>query len=270
VLILKRVALMMGSKVRGIAVYLFLFVVAYYAAGIVVAQETFNDGLAHYRLSSGDKLYIQVFNEKDLSLDVWLGDKAVISYPFLGDIQAAGLTVKELENYITRGLRGDYLVDPKVTVSILQYRPFFVNGEVNKAGSYSYQPGLTLRKAIALAGGFTEQASIEEITTIHENAPSKPQLISLDAPLQPGDIVSVPVYSQVFVNGEVKKPGSYPFTLGLTLRKAIALAGGFTTRASEKKISVIHNDDPQKKVHGYALDSVVQPGDIITIGQSFF
>ncbi len=260
---------MMDCKMRGMAFYLCLLVMAY-SSTVVAAQATFNDGIAQYRLSSGDKLYIQVFNEKDLSIEVWLGDKSVISYPFLGDIQAAGMTVKELESYITRGLTGDYMIDPKVTVSIVQYRPFFVNGEVNNAGSYPYQPGLTLRKAIALAGGFTEQASVDEIAVIHENNPGQPQVTSLDTPLQPGDIVSVPVYSQVFVNGEVKRPGSYPFTPGLTLRKAIALAGGFTTRASEKKISVIHNDDSQKKVRRYALDSMVQPGDIITIGQSFF
>jgi len=266
----KRIVLMMDRKVRGMAFYLFLLIVVYGSTVVAAAQEMVNGELAQYRLSSGDKIHIQVFNEKDFSIDVWLGDKAVISYPFLGDIQAAGMTVKELESHITRGLKGDYLIDPKVTVSVLQYRPFFVNGEVNKAGSYPYQPGLTLRKAIALAGGFTEQASVDEIAVIHEHDPSQSQVTSLDTPLQPGDIVSVPVYSQVFVNGEVKRPGSYPFTPGLTLRKAIALAGGFTTRASEKKISVIHNDDAQKKVRSYALDSVVQPGDIITIGQSFF
>ena len=74
--------------------------------------------------------------------------------PFLGEIEVRGKTVGELERIITEGLRGDYLISPRVNVTIKEYRKFFVRGEVNKPGGFSFEPGLTLEKAIALAGGF--------------------------------------------------------------------------------------------------------------------
>ncbi|HET8704841.1 MAG TPA: SLBB domain-containing protein, partial [Pseudomonadales bacterium] len=93
---------------------------------------------------------------------------------------------------ITTRLKDGYLVNPSVSVAVISYRQFFINGEVKQAGGYAYQPGLTLRKAIALAGGVTERASSSKITVIHENdGERKPKPISLDDVLRPGDIITV-------------------------------------------------------------------------------
>src|SRR5256886_11965596 len=129
------------------------------AAAAAFAQPT-DSG---YRLGPGDRIIIKVFGEEDLSMDFRLNDTGRLNYPFLGELVVQGLTVAELEQRITRGLKGSYLRDPAVTVSIAEYRPFFLYGEVQKPGGIPYQPKLTIERAIALAGGFTERASRTKI-----------------------------------------------------------------------------------------------------------
>jgi polysaccharide export outer membrane protein len=149
-------------------------------------------GLDNYRLGAGDRIRVQVYGEEDLSVETLVDDSGTISYPFLGEIQVKGSTLREVEQRITEGLKGDYLVNPEVTVSIVEYRPFYVNGWVKKPGSFPFQPGMTVRKAISLAGGFAERANKQALTVVHGDDPSgKPQQIRLDDQLQPGDILSV-------------------------------------------------------------------------------
>jgi len=224
-----------------------------------------------YKLAPGDTLMIKVFGESDLTLETTLGNDAKISYPFLGEISVAGLTLTELQEVITKGLKGEYLVDPDVTVNVTQYRPFFINGQVASSGSYPFQPNLTVRKAIALAGGLTEHASQDKITIIREYDPEKkPSQATLETVVFAGDIISIQEYKQVFINGEVKRPGGYSFQKGLTLRKAIAIAGGFTLRADKSRILVIHDKSVDNKPEQIQLDDMVLPGDIVTVNQSFF
>ncbi len=152
----------------------------------------FNNNVSDYRLGAGDKLGITVFNEKELSMEVRLSDAGSFLYPFLGEVLAKNKTISDVQALLTRQLKEGYLVDPKVYVNILEYRPFFVNGEVGKPGGFPYQPGLTIRKAISLAGGLTPRASVTKIYFIHENDPTgMPRLTLLNAVLLPGDIVTV-------------------------------------------------------------------------------
>jgi len=224
-----------------------------------------------YRLSASDKIGIRVFNEEDLDLETTLGNTGIISYPLLGELNIKGLTLNEVESLITRQLKGPYLLDPRVTVTMLEYRSFFVNGEVTRPGGYPFQPGLTVRKAIALAGGLSENASKEKLSILRENSASKISVkAQFDTIVNAGDIVIVMEYQQVYLNGEVKKPGAYHFKPGLTLRKAVALAGGFTERASRDKIFVIHENNVDQRPERGKLEDIVEPGDIITIKQSFF
>ena len=145
-----------------------------------------------YKLGSGDKVRIQVYNEDDLYLETIVSDRGTISYPFLGELKVAGLTPAQLEAEITTKLKGDYLVNPKVSVDILEYRPFYVNGEVQKPGGFPFQPGITIRKAISVAGGFTERASKDKIFIIRGDDPAgKSVKIGLDDQIFPGDIVTV-------------------------------------------------------------------------------
>lgn len=145
-----------------------------------------------YKLGPGDRLSITVFNEKELSLEAKLTDAGTLSYPLLGEIRAQGMTIGKLQDYLTEQLRSGYLVNPQVYVTILEYRQFFVNGEVNKPGGFAYQPGLTVRKAISLAGGFTPRASYTKIFIIHEDDPmGQARPASLDTLLRPGDILTI-------------------------------------------------------------------------------
>ena len=150
-------------------------------------------GLSIYRLSAGDVISIRVLGEEDLSKEkVRLTDAGTISHPVLGEIRALGLTTGDVEKIVTDGLRGRYLVNPRVSVSIDEYRPFYINGMVEKPGGYPYQPGLTIRKAASLAGGFRERASLSKIYVIRENDPrQRSQNVDLNSLVLPGDIVTV-------------------------------------------------------------------------------
>ena len=112
-----------------------------------------------YKLGPGDKIQISVYGESDLTTHVKIDKSGFISFPFLKDIQVINLSVKELEKVIYDGLLSDYLISPQVSVSISQYRPFFIHGQVNRPGGYPYQDDLTFDKAIAVAGGLSTRAS---------------------------------------------------------------------------------------------------------------
>lgn len=146
-----------------------------------------------YKLASGDVIRINVFAEPDLSFEeVRLNDAGIFSYPFLGEIRARGKTAAEVEQILTERLKGDYLVDPRVSVSVLSYREFFISGEVKQPGGYKFQPGLTLRRAVALAGGLTERASTSRITIIRDQDSSRtPERATLDTLVMPGDTITI-------------------------------------------------------------------------------
>ncbi len=148
--------------------------------------------MSKYRLGSGDRIEISVFDETELSLISLIGDTGIINYPFLGELKLTGLTVKEVEDTITNGLKGPYLVNPSVLVSVVEYRPFFIDGQINTSGGYPYQPGLNVSKAVALAGGFTERASKSKIYVIRASDKSQKKIkVSLNDPIYPGDIINI-------------------------------------------------------------------------------
>ena len=145
-----------------------------------------------YVLGPGDLLQIQVYGEQDLTVKVRIEEDGYLSYPFLGEIRVAGVSVDRLQRTIDSGLRGDYLVNPDVRVYLLEYRPVYVNGQVRKPGGYAYVPGLTVQKAIALAGGFTDLASQRGLFVIREGAPDQARRSAdLNARLRPGDTLIV-------------------------------------------------------------------------------
>lgn len=154
--------------------------------------ESENALMSNYELGAGDKISISVFREPDLAVEAKLTDAGTIIFPFLGEMNVKGLTVGKLKDKITQGLNGRYLKDPSVTVSVLEYREFFVNGEVNKPGAFPYLPGLTVQKAISIAGGFTERASQSSVILEREKDENRKGVeVEMDAPLAPGDIVIV-------------------------------------------------------------------------------
>lgn len=154
------------------------------------------DASLNYVLSTGDVISISVYDEEDLSFDrITLSEAGVINYPFLGQLTLSGLTVAQLEESIHRRLVDEeYLIQPEVTVAVVQYRSFYVDGEVNRPGGYPYEPGLTLRKAVTLAGGFTERASRTNIKIISDGdveTSARDSDIDLESPVKPGDVITV-------------------------------------------------------------------------------
>ena len=164
-----------------------------FASSAQQGSATVDGLLSTYRLGSGDVVSIRVLGEDDLKREkIRLSDAGTISFPIIGEIRVLGKRVTELETLIANGLRGKYLLNPVVSVTIEEYRPFFVNGQVEKSGAYPYQPGLTIRKAVSLAGGFKERASKEKIFVIREDDKTQtPVNVDQSTLVSPGDIITV-------------------------------------------------------------------------------
>jgi protein involved in polysaccharide export with SLBB domain len=156
------------------------------------AQDKPN-ALSTYRLNSGDVISIRVFGEDDFNREkIRLTDAGTVSFPILGEIPVLGRTVGEIEHLLTDRLKGRYLVNPRVSVWIDEYRSFFVNGMVEKPGAYPFQPGLNVRKAVSIAGGFKERASVNKIFLVRDRDPAhQPAKVDLNAEIAPGDTITV-------------------------------------------------------------------------------
>ena len=145
-----------------------------------------------YRLGSGDKVRVTVFNEKDLSGDFDVNDQGLVALPLIGQVKVGGLTLSEAENLITQRYGKDYLVNPRVNVEVLNYRPFFILGEVKSPGSYPYVNGMSIVNAVALAGGYTPRANRDRIVVKHASTPGAgEQPVQEDSPVLPGDVIRV-------------------------------------------------------------------------------
>ena len=112
-----------------------------------------------YRLGSGDKVRVIVYGEESLGGEFFVSGNGKISLPLIGEVQAAGLTIRSLQDEVQTALSDGYLKTPKVSAEVLNYRPFFILGEVGKPGQYPYTNGLTVLNAVATAGGFTYRAN---------------------------------------------------------------------------------------------------------------
>lgn len=148
---------------------------------------------SNYKLASGDIIRISVFGEPDLSFqEIRLNDAGTFSYPFLGDVHARGRTAGQIERHLSERLSDGYLVNPRVSVSVVAYREFYISGEVHRPGGYPYQPGLTLNRAIALAGGLTERASLKRVTIVPGDGERRTgDRPTLDTPILPGDSINI-------------------------------------------------------------------------------
>ena len=233
-----------------------------------------------YYLEPGDLVSITVFGEPDLSIpSIRIPVSGNISYPLVGEINLIGKTVRSIELNLSHKLASGYLRNPTVSVSVLEYRPIFVRGAVNAAGQHPFSIGMTIEKVIAVAGGFSEDADVSKITFIRKTASgNQSQEAELGSPVSPGDIIDVAksdivsksATSYIYMYGEVSKPGSYEFRNGLSVEKAIALAGGFGIRASKKKINISREGNPPVKIKRAQLTDKIMPGDVITVGASLF
>ncbi len=166
-------------------------IIAYLLAGLFFAS-TASNAEDVYKISADDSLTIIVFGEKDLSFSgIKVGTNGNLSFPLIGDVPVSGLTTGQIEEKIETLLKEGYLKNPQATVSIQEYRSIYIYGEVRRPGAYPYQKGLTIEKAIVLAGGLTARASDEKSTVVHEGDPDKVLKTKRNARLRPGDIVTI-------------------------------------------------------------------------------
>jgi protein involved in polysaccharide export with SLBB domain len=144
-------------------------------------------------LAAGEKINIIVYGEASLTADYLIDPSGYVSLPLAGAIKAAGLTPDQLERNLEKQFGSKYLTNPKVTVEVVEFRPFYILGEVVKPGAYPYAGGLTALSAIAIAGGTTYRAKTSEILIQHlgEDHVREYQL-NEPVPILPGDIIQIP------------------------------------------------------------------------------
>ena len=250
-----------------------------------------------YRVGPEDILDIKVWSHEDLSRLVQISQNGDFNYPLIGQVKAAGKSAAEIEKELSRRLADGYLVNPQVTVSIKEYKSqrVFVVGEVQNPGTFSLTGPTSVVEILSKAGGATQNAGTEVLiirprdhtrkdspATLEEAAAD--ELIPLDlraiqegsvSPeqniiLQHGDTVVVPKAKYFFVFGEVRKPDKYMHEPGITVLKAITIAGGITEKAAANRTTIIREKDGVRVELRAKMNDLVSPNDIVMVPESFF
>lgn len=157
------------------------------------APKAFHEAtIQPYRLDSGDRLRVTVFEQPSLSNTYTVDQAGYISFPLVGQVTARGQTLSGLSGAIAAKLKQGYLRDPDVSIEVDRYRPVFVMGEVGRPGQYSYVPGMTAQNAIAIAGGFTPRGNQREIDVTRKiNGQILTGKTTISAPILAGDTIYV-------------------------------------------------------------------------------
>jgi polysaccharide biosynthesis/export protein len=145
-----------------------------------------------YRVGAGDRITVRVAGEADLSSDYLVDGSGNISLPYVQSLHVGGMTIPGIEKAITSRLKKGYLRDPQVSAQVSSLRPFYIMGEVTTAGSFAYQPGITVQNAIAIAGGFSARADKKIVMITRKNAAgTETYKVPLTTQIYPGDIIYV-------------------------------------------------------------------------------
>ncbi len=243
------------------------------------AQET-----AGYRIGPEDELDVTVFEAEELSRPVRVSATGDISMPLLGTLPVAGLTPREVEELLVSRLKGTYMVDPYVTVTVtlMQSHPVSVVGAVNQPGVVQVSGSKTLLEVLALAEGLAPDAG-ETVVVMRANGPagapdrfasteSAPSTVvdlatllesadpSLNVPIFAGDIIKVQRAGVIYVVGELNRPGSFPLRAqdDLTVLRAVALGEGLLPTASKSGAVIIRTVDT-----GQQFEVPIDLGDIL-------
>jgi len=147
-----------------------------------------------YTLGPGDRLRITVYGEETLTGEYRVTGDGDVSFPLIGNVVAGGMTIEQLQQSLTTRLEDGYLTDPRISAEIIDYRPYFVLGEVGRPGEYTYAVGLTVPQAVAAAGGFTYRANDDRIFLKRADQ-TREMIVDLDDypafPIRPGDTIRV-------------------------------------------------------------------------------
>ncbi len=156
------------------------------------AQGTTADSETSYHLGPGDILQIDVFNQEDLTGEYTLDGNGRFSMHLIGVVEATGLTSTDLEILLVSKLKPDYLVNPRISVRVQNFRPYYIIGEVKSPDSYAYVDRMTYLTAVAIAGGFTYRARTNSVYVVRGDDPEKEEIkLDVNDEVMPGDIIRV-------------------------------------------------------------------------------
>jgi polysaccharide biosynthesis/export protein len=248
-----------------------------------------------YRVGVGDKLEISVFGHEDLDKITEVGVGGAITFPLIGDVKVDGHTVSEIDDNLTKKLASEYLVDPQVNVEVKEFRSQWVTlmGEVRTPGRYALRRNMRLLDVIAEAGGPTKDAGQEIVLTRHDsNASVGRQIrISMDdllnasstagnIALRHGDVISLGERAVFYIRGEVNRPSAIILERGITVMRAIAVAGGLTQYANRKEVQLVRTREGGglenmtvnlKAIEdGKSADVVLRADDVIIVPRRIF
>lgn len=253
-----------------------------------------------YRLGPEDEIEIRVWSHDDLTRKVRVGLNGTISFPFVGEIKAQGLSVQALQQEITRRLGPKYIIDPHVTITVLEFKSqkFFVVGNVAKPGTYPLTKAIRVVEAISLAGGLPQTSGPKPgggtvAIIVRAKAGERPEQPRLPDQMPAGDKISVSLSAALagdpkhnleikngdtiyvpsllyYVNGEVKQAGRYPFEENMTVLMAVTTAGGFTDKASPRGVYIIREQGAVKQKIKVKLEDPIKPGDVVWVPESWF
>lgn len=145
-----------------------------------------------YRLGVGDKIRVTVFGEEALTGEFTVGSTGKVSLPLIGETQATDLTVTQFQEEIAKALRQGYINEPRVSAEVLNYRPFYILGEIVKPGEFPYSNSLTVLNAVATAGGFTYRADIRRVYIKRANGEREEEYpLTTSTMVAPGDTIRI-------------------------------------------------------------------------------
>jgi polysaccharide export outer membrane protein len=230
---------------------LFLLAQAGQAAAATTATTTTAVAQDDYKIGPADVLNVTVFGESDASrAGATVDNDGTIDMPYIGRVKVAGQTLRGVEKEIRDRLAAKYLLNPSVSVEIVKYRSKIVSvvGQVNNPGEYPLEGNVSVTSALARAGSLSMSAG-SYVVISRRTASGTPEQIKVprrdiesgaaqSVLLKDGDVVLVPKAETILVTGQVRTPGSYAWDEGLTVERALILAGGMTDRASAGKISI--------------------------------
>lgn len=183
------------SKTRTMLTVIMLAIAALLPAGGCASGTgtvPVSDAASDYVLGTGDALRITVYGQEGLTGEYRIDARGAVSFPLINDVHAAGYTTTELEQTIAAKLDPDYIVDPRVSIEVLNYRAVYVLGEVQNPGRYEYAPSMTVMQAIASAGGHTYRANEDSVElTRHVKGALKTFKIDQKTMIKPGDTIVV-------------------------------------------------------------------------------
>ena len=242
-----------------------------------------------YRVGSGDVIHVAVFDEPTLTGEFTVDPNGRIVYPLLGEVAVDGQTVNEMTNALTRLLAADYLFNPQVSVTIKEHKSQKVEilGSVNSPGTYYLEQPTRLFDLLAQAGGIAERLGpvrrgqtlrIRRPDPALENGEIKVDLYDLlvdgdleaNVAVRGGDVIYVPENQSVHVIGEVKDPGTFPYEEGMTVLKAVTLAGGNSKKASLKHATIRRIREGKEIKIKASLEDELEPDDIVEVKKSFW